>query len=84
MLEKTPTSQSQWGKFHSQHTLNTVLTDITNLISLRDAFAAGLKLVAQQMLLRQRIKPLELVIGRRKGFCLEEILSQDQCLERGR
>ena len=77
MLKKTPTSRSQWG-FHCQHTLNTVLTDITNLINLRDGFVAGLKLVAQQMLLRQSIKPLELVIGRRKGFCLEEILSQDQ------
>jgi len=51
------------------------------MISLCDGLVAGLKLVAQQMLLRQRIKPLKLVIGRRKGFCLEEILSQDQCLE---
>ena len=58
-------------------------TDITNLISLRDGLVAGLKHVAQQMLLSRRIKPLELVIGRRKGFCLEEILSQDECLERG-
>jgi hypothetical protein len=53
------------------------------MISLCDGLVAGLKLVAQQMLLRQRTKPLELVISRRKGFCLEEILSQDQCLERG-
>ena len=81
MLEKTLTSRGQRGEFHCQHTLNTVLTDRTNLLSLRDGLVAGLKLVAQQMLLRQRIKPLKLVIGRRKGFCLEEILSQDQCLE---
>ena len=45
--ESPPTSRSQWGKFHCQHTLNTVLTDITNLISLRDGLVAGLKLVAQ-------------------------------------
>ena len=53
------------------------------MISLRDGLVARLKHVAQQILLRRRIKALELVIGRRKGFCLEEILSQDECLERG-
>ena len=66
------------GAIHCQYRLNTVLTDITNLLSLRDGLVAGLKLVAQQMLLRQRVKPLELVIGRRKGCCLEQILSQNQ------
>jgi hypothetical protein len=44
---KTPTSRSQWG-FHSQHTLNTALTDITNLIIPRDGFVACLEPIGHE------------------------------------
>ena len=44
---ENPTSRGQWGEFHCQHKMNTVLTDIGNLISLRDGLVPGLKLVPE-------------------------------------